>query len=43
MFSPYFQSEHYQNESSEYKFQAEIELFLNKLKFWNKNKESDAK
>lgn len=43
MHSPYFQSEHYKNESQEHKTQLKIELFFKKLKFWNKNKELDAK
>ena len=42
MISPYFQTEHYKNESIEFKVQAKIEKIFNKFKFWNKNKESDA-
>jgi hypothetical protein len=42
MFSPYFQSDHYIEESTEHKVQASIYTFINKLKFWNKNKETDA-
>jgi hypothetical protein len=36
MFSPYFQSEHYKNESNEFKIQNKIEGFLKKLLFWKK-------
>jgi hypothetical protein len=43
MFSPYFQTEHYKNESVEHKVQESIYRFFNKIKFWNKNKETDAK
>ncbi len=42
MFSPYFQSEHYRNESFEHRAQQSIYKFFNKLKFWNKNKETDV-
>lgn len=36
MFSPYFQSEHYKNESNEIRMQNKIESFLKKLLFWKK-------
>ena len=31
MFSPYFQSEHYKNESNEFRMQDKIEGFIKKL------------
>jgi hypothetical protein len=36
MFNPYFQSDHYRNESPEIKFQNKIENFLKKIFFLNK-------
>jgi hypothetical protein len=36
MFSPYFQSEHYKNESNELRMQNKLEAFLKKLLFWKK-------
>jgi len=36
MFSPYFQSEHYKNESTGAKFEKKIESFLKKIFFWKK-------
>lgn len=36
MFSPYFQSEHYKNESNEIRMQNKVEKFLKKIFFWNK-------
>jgi len=36
MFSPYFQSEHYKNESGELKMQNKIEKFIKKIFFWNR-------
>jgi len=36
MFSPYFQSDHYKNESNELRMQNKFEAFLKKLLFWNK-------
>lgn len=38
MHSPYFQSEHYKNESPEIKIQNSIEKFLKKILFWKKIK-----
>jgi hypothetical protein len=43
MNNPYFQTDHYKNESNEHKMQNNIYKFIKKLKFWNKNKETDAK
>jgi len=37
MFSPYFQSDHYKNESNEIKMQNKIESFFKKI-FKRKNK-----
>jgi hypothetical protein len=36
MFNPYFQSEHYKNESPEIKMQNSIKKFFQKLLFWEK-------
>ena len=36
MFSPYFQSDHYKNESAELRMQNKFEKFLKKITFWNK-------
>lgn len=42
MFSPYFQSEHYKNESKEIAIQRKLEKTISGLLFWKKHKKNDT-